>query len=274
MKDTIDRYKRSRLEAFQTSSQAFRPIIESEGKIKKTIDEKQDKAIAKQDELIERLRRGQTRIIEAIEDLDLPDKAKALEYTLNASTPVDSDDEEDPQSTVLNLDSLFSEEDFATFSKYDLPKPSEAFKRSLKGTPEEYEKWVGDLIGHLGKLRKTIGGLRGNESKKGNKAGAKELGKEIASLQKLKDTLPSTLVARQVIESQKCSGMKKRQGGKGVRYFNYPRTLIDRLELLGSSIRAGNGSVKNEFSEIAHVLRKLGLIKNNTLKKLLQKYVL
>ena len=42
--------------------------------------------------------------------------------------------------------------------------------------------------------------------------------------------------------------------GSGVVYYNNPEDLLSRLELLGGSILAGNDGVKNEFTQIVHVL--------------------
>ena len=52
---------------------------------------------------------------------------------------------------------------------------------------------------------------------------------------------------------QNASGMRKQNGGT-IFYYNNPRDLFERLELLGGSIMAGNNSAKNEFSEVAHTL--------------------
>ena len=62
--------------------------------------------------------------------------------------------------------------------------------------------------------------------------------------------------------------------GSGVVYFNNVNDLLDRMELLGGSILAGNDSVKNEFSQIAHKLNQLGMISNKQLNELLKNYVL
>ena len=62
--------------------------------------------------------------------------------------------------------------------------------------------------------------------------------------------------------------------GSGVVYFNNINDLLDRMELLGGSILAGNNSVKNEFSQIAHKLNQLGTISNQQLIELLNNYVL
>ena len=62
--------------------------------------------------------------------------------------------------------------------------------------------------------------------------------------------------------------------GSGVVYFNDANDLIDRMELLGGSILAGNNGVKEEFSQIAHKLNQLGLINNKQLIDLLQQYII
>ena len=67
---------------------------------------------------------------------------------------------------------------------------------------------------------------------------------------------------------------KYKKIGSAVVYCNNPADLLDRLELLGGSILAGNNGVKNEFSKIAHTLNKLGVLNNNQLNSLLKEYVI
>ena len=66
----------------------------------------------------------------------------------------------------------------------------------------------------------------------------------------------------------------KKKEGKGIIHFNNPQQLVDRLELLAGSIFAGNNGVKQEFSQIAHLLHQLKVITKRTLNDLLKKYVL
>ena len=61
--------------------------------------------------------------------------------------------------------------------------------------------------------------------------------------------------------------------GEGI-YFNNPSQLLDRLELLGGSILAGNNGVINEFSHIAHLLIKMKVISKKQLNDLLKNYIL
>ena len=62
--------------------------------------------------------------------------------------------------------------------------------------------------------------------------------------------------------------------GSGVIYYNDANDLMDRLQLLGGSILAGNNAVKDEFSQIAHKMLQLGIIGKKKLNDLLNVYVL
>ena len=62
--------------------------------------------------------------------------------------------------------------------------------------------------------------------------------------------------------------------GQGIIHFNNPQQLVSRLELLAGSIIAGNNGVKQEFSQIAHLLHQLKVINKKTLNDLLKKYIL
>ena len=66
----------------------------------------------------------------------------------------------------------------------------------------------------------------------------------------------------------------KKLSGTGIIHFNNPLQLINRLELLAGSIFAGNNGVKQEFSQIAHLLHQLKVITKKQLNDLLKKYIL
>ena len=68
-------------------------------------------------------------------------------------------------------------------------------------------------------------------------------------------------------------GSLEYQMGEGMIYFNNPHQLLDRLELLGGSLAAGNNGVLSEYIQIAHRLRDLGVINNKKLNTLLRKYI-
>ena len=70
------------------------------------------------------------------------------------------------------------------------------------------------------------------------------------------------------------SSKKYSKIGSGIIYYNDTNDLIDRMELLGGSILAGNNGAKSEFSQVAHKLFQLGKIDNSKLNKLLKSYVI
>ena len=64
--------------------------------------------------------------------------------------------------------------------------------------------------------------------------------------------------------------------GSGVVYYNNPKDLLSRLELLGGSMSAGNDSndVREEFVNITHILNKLNVINNKQMNDLLKEYLI
>ena len=66
----------------------------------------------------------------------------------------------------------------------------------------------------------------------------------------------------------------KENSGSGIVYFNNPHQLLNRLELLGGSILAGNDGVIPEFSQIAHLLNQMKVISKKQLNDLLKSYIL
>ena len=65
----------------------------------------------------------------------------------------------------------------------------------------------------------------------------------------------------------------KIKSGSGIVYFNNPHQLLERLELLGGSILAGNNGVIPEFSQIAHLLNQMKVISKKQLNDLLKNYI-
>ena len=66
---------------------------------------------------------------------------------------------------------------------------------------------------------------------------------------------------------------RKIKSGSGMIYFNNPHQLLDRLELLGGSILAGNNGVIPEFSKIAHLLNQMKVITKKQLNNLIKTYI-
>lgn len=66
------------------------------------------------------------------------------------------------------------------------------------------------------------------------------------------------------------TSQKFKKVGSSVVYYNEPKDLMDRLELLGESIQVGNDGVKQTFLQIAHTLNKIGVIDNDQLNNLIK----
>ena len=64
--------------------------------------------------------------------------------------------------------------------------------------------------------------------------------------------------------------------GSGAVYYNNPKDLLSRLELLGGSMSAGNNSsdVREEFVKIVHRLNKLNVINNKQVNDLIKEYLI
>ena len=74
--------------------------------------------------------------------------------------------------------------------------------------------------------------------------------------------------------SKLVSYVEGKKTGQGIIHFNNPQQLVSRLKILAGSIIAGNNGVKQEFSQIAHLLHQLKVITKKTLNDLLKKYIL
>ena len=68
-------------------------------------------------------------------------------------------------------------------------------------------------------------------------------------------------------------GSLEYQMGEGMIYLNNPNQLLNRLELLGGSIIAGNNGVIPEFTQIAHLLNQMKVISKKQLNDLLKNYI-
>ena len=82
------------------------------------------------------------------------------------------------------------------------------------------------------------------------------------------------ILGEYVNNMNKLENIVRKKEGKGIIHFNNPQQLVKRLELIAGSIIAGNNGVKQQFSQIAHLLHQLKVISKKTLNDLLKKYIL
>ena len=79
------------------------------------------------------------------------------------------------------------------------------------------------------------------------------------------------ILGEYVNNMNKLENISRKKEGKGIIHFNNPQQLVKRLELLAGSILAGNNGVKQEFSQIAHLLHQLKVISKKNIKRSFKK---
>ena len=294
VRDTLKEYKHDKQDLQQGLSETFKPIIKAQEETKQTIDEKQDK-------LIEQLEKNQKALTSGLEDIAMltyqpetkPPEAKLpIGYKpLMMSPDVES-----------NLDAGFDIDEIQKLMQYDLAPPSSVLQASMQGDID-----IKDYDANIGKMLKKLGIKKGplskGQGKTKNKDKIDKIDEDIKLLQKYRGRIkiiPEGMktikkgsgytqpkkkysdIAKMVFDELNQlseipihkSSKKFKKLGSGVVYFNDANDLIDRMELLGGSILAGNNGVKEEFSQIAHKLNQLGLINNKQLIDLLQQYII
>ena len=201
-----------------------------------------------------------------------------------------------------NLDAGFDVDEIQKLMQYDLAPPSSVLQASMQGDID-----IKDYDANIGKMLKKLGIKKGplskGQGKTKNKDKIDKIDEDIKLLQKYRGRIkiiPEGMktikkgsgytqpkkkysdIAKMVFDELNQlseipihkSSKKFKKLGSGVVYFNDANDLIDRMELLGGSILAGNNGVKKEFSQIAHKLNQLGLINNKQLIDLLQQYII
>ena len=150
---------------------------------------------------------------------------------------------------------LNNKESIDLLKSYGLKRPSEYKDKSLEEFQEAFEKGMEEAsnlkisIENVAKFKKdSFTGMFLAFPKAEN---AREKTKEL-----IKDHNILEIFSNNMRELRNY----KQLTGTGIFHFNNPQQLVNRLELLAGSIFAGNNSVKQEFSQIAHLLHQLKVI--------------
>ena len=168
---------------------------------------------------------------------------------------------EEPESEEQNI--------FYLANRFKKEEIEYLYKKGLYGPHELEIKDKDELKIAYDDANDVIKSLNGILAGKGNKVNKNQeeidfINKtrmERKILVKYKDTISDIIKAKE-----------KYKTGKGI-FFYSPQELIKRFELLGGSLAAGNNGVLNEYIQIAHRLRDLGVVTNNQLNKLLRNYL-
>ena len=199
--------------------ETFKPLIKSQDSIKKSIDEQQDATIAQ-------LKKNQLALTQGFEQFNRLADMRELPYDNEEGW--DRDWLPEPPTKMLNLEKNFEGRELDLLKEFGYPRPNDLFEINPK---------VLDLT--LEQLKDNI----------------KQLTGEISGRKKAKNPSPLYEADTKIKKIQKGTLMKykntmkdylrslKYKVGEGIVYFNNPNQLLDRLELLGGSILAGNNGV-------------------------------
>ena len=264
--------------------ETFKPLIKSQDSIKKSIDEQQNATIAQlkdnQLALTQGLNQNRLAITEGFDKLDEVKKwdlaqlpgFEAIEESKEDDGVLPSTSEEGPKIakfTPEDLDrNLMNKEaqDILKVNEYH-KLPSEYFEEDVS----VIDKLIEDVNEDLGETSKAIKNTAIISRDPNGYFIAKPVNKNPRENTKNFIKKYNTLS----IYATNLSNLKyyKTKSGSGMIYFNNPHQLLDRLELLGGSILAGNNGVINEFSQIAHLLHQMKVISKKQLNDLLKKYL-
>ena len=232
-----------------------KPQIEA-GKMVNIVRETLKEVKHQKQDAYEKQRKSMEPLIEKLKDLKeevaiaaIPQpKRVAIEGVAPAALPA-------PATIVADPNYGFSEEELGKLEDYGVSSPLETLN---SGEESAARKRVANINKNLGRQKR--------QSKEGLQKREK-LDVEINYLRKYQDRLKT-------IESGRATLVKQR--GKGLVFYNKPEELLDRLELLGGSIEAGNSSkaVARQFSAIAHKLQDLNVLSNPELTTILINYII
>ena len=262
VRDIIKTTKWQKQDLKEGYKETFKPLIKSQDSIKKSIDEQQDATIAQLKKNQLALKTGLDKINETNERLadikELPDTDDWVPMP-----PPDDGKGWDSNWVPVprpsgNLEKNFVGSDLIFLQNYDYPRPSEF-----------NEVGVQDLEQIHTNLNQNIRELDGRiVGRKNNKNPSPEY---VAGTNKLKESVGILKKYRNIMN--RYFNSINYQTGQGIVYFNNPHQLLDRLELLGGSILAGNNGVIPEFSQIAHLLNQMKVISKKQLNDLLKNYI-
>ena len=264
--------------------ETFKPLIKSQDSIKKSIDAQQDATIkqlqANQLALTQGLNQNRIAITEGFDKMDevkrwdlsqLPG-LEAIEESKEDDGVSPSTSDEGPKIAKFNAEDLDrylnskESQDILKLNEYH-KLPSEYFKEDVSSIDKVIFDVNEDLEELSTRLKNTANFVRDKDGFNLAQPKSKKPRENTLDLINKYNVLS--------IYATNLSNLKyyKTKSGSGMFYFNNPLQLLDRLELLGGSILAGNNGVIPEFSQIAHLLNQMKVITKKQLNDLLKNYI-
>ena len=286
VRDVIKLTKWQKQDAREGFKETFKPLIKSQDSIKKSIDEQQDATIkqlkANQLALTQGLNRNRLAITEGFDKMDEVKQWKLAQLPgfEAIEDPPKEDDGVLPSTSGEGSPKIaqFKPEDLNRYlmnkEAQDLLKslghlklPSEYFEEDISEIDDEIDDVNSDLVIYGKSIKNTAYFTRDPNGYVLVKPVSKNPHENTLDLIDKYNVLS--------IYATNLNNLKyyKTKSGSGMIYFNNPNQLLDRLELLGGSILAGNNGVIPEFSQIAHLLNQMKVISKKQLNDLLKTYI-
>ena len=254
VRDVIKLTKWQKQDAREGFKESFKPLIKSQDSIKKSIDEQQNATI-------EQLKKNQLAITQGFEQFNRLADMRELPYDneegLDRGLPEPSTSKA-KSPTRYNIEKNLDNVDLGVLKDMGYPRPNDFFDTSPERLREIRDEVKNDV-------KVTTGQIAGLKRKKQKTEDEKM---EIEFIQMQKDLLHKY---KNILELY--LGSLEYKMGQGMIYYNNPHQLLNRLELLGGSILAGNNGVIPEFSQIAHLLNQMKVISKKQLNDLLKTYI-
>ena len=304
VRDVIKITKWQKQDMREGFKETFKPLIKSQDSIKKSIDEQQNATIAQlkanqlaltdKEKTLEEIKNNQLAIISFLNDeiikeeddskKEEDDSKKEEEDDFSLSSDDDEEEEEKfkeklpptPEKKKISVDPSYFDEYLNNKETSDVLKnlgydklPSFYFDRDISSlnsvissVSDKYNKYVNNILKNTAEFKqfRNSGYVMAEPI---NKNPRKETLNNINNFNKLSSYL--TQLNKLNIYRSKL--------GYGITLFNNPHQLLDRLELLGGSILAGNNGVLQEFSQIAHLLNQMKVITKKQLNDLIKTYI-
>ena len=284
VRDVIKITKWQKQDMREGFKETFKPLIKSQDSIKKSIDEQQNATIAQlkknQLALTQGLNQNRMAITEGFDKMDEVKKwdlaqlpgFEAIEESKKDDGVLPSTSDEGPKIAKFKAEDLDrylnnkeSQDILKTNEYYKLP--SEYFKEDVFSINKVIDDVNEDLEDLSARVKNTADFVRDANGYVLAQPKSKKPREE--TLEYIKNYNILSIYATNL------SNLKyyKTKSGSGIVYFNDPHQLLNRLELLGGSILAGNNGVIPEFSQIAHLLNQMKVISKKQLNDLLKNYI-
>ena len=285
VRDVIKTTKWQKQDMREGFKETFKPLIKSQDSIKKSIDDQQNTTIAQlqanQLALTQGLNQNRLAITEGFDKLDEVKKwdlAQLPGFEAIEDPPKEDDGVLPSTSDEGPKIAKFKAEDFDRYlnskDSQDILRTNEYYKLPSEYFEEDVstiDKVIEDVNEDLEDITKAIKNTAIFTRDPNGYVLAKPISK------KPHENTINFINKFNILSiyATNLSNLKyyKTKSGSGMIYFNNPHQLLDRLELLGGSILAGNNGVIPEFSQIAHLLNQMKVISKKQLNDLLKSYI-